>query len=369
MSNFSEEKYERFSAKLVDVLNYGSLNLALGVGYRLDLFKAMAEIGEPQTAESIADRADLNVRYVREWLGVMMAGGVVELSAGSDGEPLYYLPPEHAAPLIGAADRANMGVYTQEIPLLTSLALEAVIEGFRTGQGVPYTNYPTFQAFMAELSDAKLDELLVDRFLPSVHGGRLVKDLNRGIRVLDLGCGEGAAVLLMAKAFPNSRFVGLDLCEEVVAVGRRSAETQGLENTSFMVRDAAGLEKDPAMAETFDYVLAFDAIHDQSAPDKALRGVHHLLAPGGLFSMVDIAAESDHRGNRDHAMGPFLYTVSLMHCLPVGLCENGKGLGMMWGRQRAVKMLQNAGFEQVEVLEMEYDTFNYHFLCRKEKKS
>ena len=219
---------------------------------------------------------------------------------------------------------------------------------------------------MTELSVAKHQQLLVHEFLPSVDGGRLVEDLKKGLRVLDLGCGEGTAVRLMAEAFPQSRFVGLDLSGEAVTEARRQARAMKLENLTFQVRDAADLADDPDSAGVYDYITAFDSIHDQTAPDLALRGVRHLLAPGGRFSMVDIAADSEHAGNRDHPLGTFLYAVSLLHCLPVGLCDQGLGLGMMWGRQRAVKMLKEAGFQHVEILAMDFDPFNDHFLCRQD---
>jgi hypothetical protein len=98
---------------------------------------------------------------------------------------------------------------------------------------------------------------------------------------------------------------------------------------------------------------------------EALRGAHHLLAPGGVFSMIDIAAETEPAQNLEHPMGPFLYTVSLMHCMPVGLANGGAGLGMMWGRQKALEMLAAAGFEQVTVVPMDHDPFNRHFFCRR----
>jgi len=112
-------------------------------------------------------------------------------------------------------------------------------------------------------------------------------------------------------------------------------------------------------------VTAFDSIHDQTRPLDALINVHAILKQGGLFSMVDIAASSYLSDNRDHPMGPFLYTVSLMHCMPVGLVDGGAGLGMMWGRQGAVKMLNEAGFRMVQVLDIPDDPFNLHFLCKK----
>ena len=91
-----------------------------------------------------------------------------------------------------------------------------------------------------------------------------------------------------------------------------------------------------------------------------------MLVADGLFSMVDIAARSNLGDNLDHSMGPFLYTVSLMHCMPVGLVDGGAGLGMMWGREKAVEMLKAAGFQKVQVLEMPDDPFNLHFFCQKQ---
>lgn len=357
-------KAEAFGKKMTDILNYGSLNLAMAIGYRLQLFESMEKLGKPSSIEEIAVKSDKNSRYVREWLGVMVTGGVVELSRHTDGSALYHLPPEHAAFLTRTACNGNMGVYTQEMPLLTQCAMEAVVAGFDTGDGVPFSTYPRFQSFMAELSNAKHRQVLVERFLPGVDGGRLIKRLQKGIIVCDLGCGEGVALNLMARAFPRSRFTGIDSHGPALASGREEADKMGLDNVAYYREDAALLTADPRFAEKFDYICAFDAIHDQSRPLEALKGIRSMLAPGGIFSMVDIDADSSHAGNMDHPMGPFLYAVSLMHCMPVGLNDNGAGLGMMWGRQQAQDLLQAAGFDEVGVEEMADDPFNVHFLCR-----
>ena len=103
--------------------------------------------------------------------------------------------------------------------------------------------------------------------------------------------------------------------------------------------DAAKIHGKKEFFELFDYICAFDAIHDQSYPLEALKGIRYMLAPGGMFSMIDIKASSNQADNVDHPMGPFLYTVSLMHCMPVGLNDNGTGLGMMWGQEKAEAIL------------------------------
>ncbi len=360
-----DEKGRRFAAKMTDVLNYGALNLAMGIGYRLGLFDCLDALESPAATEAIAGQTGLADRYVNEWLGVMVAAGVVEISGGTEGEVLYWLPPEHGDLLARRAGSANLGVYTQEIPLLIQCALEAVVKGFRTGEGVPYANYPRFQRFMGELADAKHQKVLVDRFLPAVDQGGIVRGMASGMRVCDLGCAEGMALILMAEAFPRSEFTGIDISAEALDKARAAAARRGLANIRFLCRDAAELVRAADLNASFDYVTAFDAIHDQNRPLDALQGVYALLKPGGAFSMVDIAAGSGIEVNRDHPMGPFLYTVSLMHCLPVGLIDGGMGLGMMWGREKALELLRAAGFENVEVAPIPEDAFNLHYFCRK----
>lgn len=363
-ANTSQQK-AAFARKLTDVLNYGALNLAMGMGYRTCLFDIMDAMDGPASAEAIAGKAALDPRYVTEWLGVMVCGGVITLSRGENGNDLFHLPPEHADLITRRAGSANLGVYTQEIPLLTRCAMDEVLEGFRTGQGVAYDNYPRFQQFMGQLADAKHREVLVEIFLPSVDNGAIVRQMETGIRVCDLGCAEGVALTLMAEAFPRSTFVGIDIAEEALHQARAAAADKALTNITFISQDAAVLDETSDLAGTFDYITAFDAIHDQTQPLAALRGVHALLKPGGIFSMVDIAAGSRLADNREHPMGAFLYTVSLMHCMPVGLVDGGTGLGMMWGREKALSLLQAAGFDAVEVRDIPQDAFNLHFCCRK----
>ena len=320
------DKMELFAQRMTETLNLGALNLALGMGYRLGLFEALAEANAPIGCVELADRAGVSARYLREWLGVMACGRVVELDRDQDGQETYLLPPEHAAYLIRGSE-LNLGVYTQETPLLTVCAQEDVLERFRDGGGVNYDRYRPFRAFMAQLADAKHRDTLIRTFLPSVDGGALVERLERGIEVCDLGCGSGLAARLMARAFPNSRFIGLDFDPDEIAAAERLARKDELANLSYRVQDAAAVTGLPDYAQRFDYITAFDAIHDQTRPAEALAGVRSMLKPGGLFSMIDIAAGSDQADNIDHPMGSFLYLVSLMHCLPVGLNDQGAGPG------------------------------------------
>lgn len=359
-----EQGMENFSDRLVTILNHGALNLALGIGYSHGIFDTMDEHNRFLTLDELSSATGLDARYLKEWLGVMVTGGIVELGEIDGGGDSFLLPRDHADLLCRRAGSNNLGVYAQEIPLLTTSVMGAVLEGFKTGNGIPYASYPEFQAFMTQLADAKHDRVLLDDFLPSVDAGRIVKQLGSGIRVCDLGCGQGVALNLMARAFPGSRFTGIDIDEAAIETARASAREMGLSNVGYLVQDAAAVGDVKELENRFDYITAFDAIHDQSHPFAALQGVRYMLAPSGAFSMIDIKAASKIGDNRDHPMAPFLYTVSLMHCMPVGLNDNGRGLGMMWGREQALDLLREAGFSQVLAEEIPNDPFNLHFFCR-----
>lgn len=366
MNSDATDKQPPFSKTMTDILNYGSLNLAMAIGYRTRLFDFMDESDSFQSACEIAEKTTLNERYIKEWLGIMVCGGIIELAVDQNGEELFHLPKEHGNLLARRAGNSNLGVYTQEIPLLTQCALEHVVQGFYSGKGVDYRHYPKFQSFMSQLANAKHARVLVKEFLPAVDAGKMLEKMKSGIEVCDLGCAEGIALILMAEAFPQSNFLGMDISEEAIEKAAASAGKKGLKNARFIKIDAADLKDNREFRYSFDYVTAFDAIHDQTRPLESLHGIHSILKTGGCFSMIDIAASTHLLQNKEHSMGAFLYTVSLMHCMPVGLVDGGTGLGMMWGREKAIQMLELAGFQKIEIQEIPNDSFNLHFFCRKE---
>ena len=146
--------------------------------------------------------------------------------------------------------------------------------------------------------------------------------------MLDVGCGSGHALLKMAELYPASRFVGYDFSEEGIGAANAQARRRGLTNARFEVRDVARMDE----PRRFDLVTAFDAIHDQADPAGVLRNIAPALRPGGVFLMQDIKAHSHVHGNADQPLGPFLYTISCMHCMSVSLACGGAGLGPPGGR-------------------------------------
>ena len=350
----NQAKAAAFAEKMLGVLNGAALAIMTSIGHRTGLFDTLASL-PPSTSKQIADAAGLNERYVREWLGAMVTGRVIDYDPVSG---TYHLPPEHAASLTRAAASENLAMFAQYIALMGNVE-DRIVECFRNGGGVPYSAYPRFQQLMAEESNQTVAAALSDSILPLVPG--LVEALNAGLEVLDVGCGRGHAVNVMAKAFPNSRFTGYDFSEEGIAAGQAEAQQMGLSNVHFAVKNVAALDE----PGRYGLITAFDAIHDQAQPTKVLHGIANALRPDGTFLMQDIRASSHVEKNMEHPLAPFLYTASTMHCMTVSLALNGEGLGTMWGEEKAKQMLVEAGFRKVEVRQLPHDMQNSYYIATK----
>jgi 2-polyprenyl-3-methyl-5-hydroxy-6-metoxy-1,4-benzoquinol methylase len=344
---------EQFGERLLGMMNQAALALMTSVGHRTGLFDSMR--GQPAaTSRQVAESAGLHDRYVREWLDAMVTGGFVEYDPVT---ARYRLPDEHAAWLTRSASPNNVAVVAQYFPILGSVEDE-VVQCFRQGGGVPYSSFKRFHEVMAEDSGQTVLAGLFDHILPLEPG--LMDSLERGLEVLDIGCGCGRAVILMAERFPASRFAGYDLSEEAIANARAEAARRGLTNVRFEVRDLTDFDE----AGRYDLITAFDAIHDQAKPARVLAGIRRALESGGRFLMQDIAGSSHVHQNLDHPLAPLMYTVSTMHCMTVSLAQGGDGLGTMWGEERAQKMLGEAGFGTVRLHRLPHDIQNTYYLCR-----
>lgn len=350
----TEETTEEFAARVTAAIDGAGLTLLISLGHHTGLLDTMATMG-PATSAQIADAARLHERYVREWLGGMTVARVVDYDPA---QRTYLLPEERAAALTRAAGPGNLARSAQYIPMLAEVE-QKILPHFRKGGGLPYSAYPRFHAVMAERSGEVFDDALVDRVLPLVDG--LPERLRSGIELADFGCGSGHAVNVMAEAFPASRFTGIDFADEALATGARDAERRGLTNSRFESHDLTTL----GITAAFDVVTAFDAIHDQAQPALVLANIYRALRPGGILLMADAKASSRLEDNTGVPMATYRYTVSLLHCMPVSLALDGAGLGTMWGHQQAVAMLTEAGFDHVEVTEIDADPSNYYYLARK----
>jgi 2-polyprenyl-3-methyl-5-hydroxy-6-metoxy-1,4-benzoquinol methylase len=348
----SEEKAEAFAERVFTAMDGASLMLLMSVGHQTGLFDKLAEL-PASTSEDIAAAAGLQERYVREWLGGMAVSEVVEYDAA---EKTYRLPAEHAATLTRAAGPDNLAFFSQYVALLAGVEAK-VVKVFKEGGGVPYSAFERFQEVQREETARVYDVALVEAILPLADG--LIDSLQEGIDVLDVGTGAGHAINVMAKAFPNSRFTGADMSEEGVALGTSEAKAWGLANASFKVEDAA------ETSGQWDLITAFDTIHDQARPTKTLAAIHHSLRPGGVFLMGDISFSSNLEENIGNLFAPSIFAFSVFHCMTVSLAQDGEALGTAWGTQRAVEKLEEGGFREVDVKQVEGDFLNNYYITRK----
>ncbi len=354
-SHFDSARAQGFAERLLRALNDAALCLMVSIGHRSGLFDVMSRM-PPATANDIAVEAGLHERYVREWLGAMVTAGVVEYNVETT---RYRLPAEHAAALTRAAGADNMAVFAQYIGTLGGVE-DDVLECFKRGGGVAYDKFPRFHEVMAEDSGQSVLSSLESHILPLVPG--LTDRLERGIQVLDLGCGRGRILHRLATLYPASRFTGIDLSEE--AIGYARAQAAGLNNLEYLVRDLSDFDR-TAESEAYDFITTFDAIHDQAQPLNVLKGICRALKSDGVYLMQDISGTGHVDKDIEHPLGTLLYTISCMHCMTVSLAQGGEGLGAMWGEEKTQEYLRNAGFRSVTVNKLAHDIQNNWYVVRK----
>ena len=348
---FDPPKAEAFGGRLMGILGGSLLSTMVDIGHRTGLFAAAAKGWV--TSDELAARAGLNERYVREWLGAVTTGGIIEYDEASG---TFSLPPEHAALLttptgMGPVAVANT-VLAKHVP--------QIVRAFRDGGGVPYSAFaPEFTDAMDAMGRGVFDTLLLDAYLPLAPG--LSDTLARGARVADVACGTGHAIVVLARAFPRSTFVGYDLDEHAIARARAEAAGEGLGNVTFELADAARL----TVEVPFDVVCMFDALHDQVDPEGALTHMHAALVTDGTLFLREPRAADDLAGNLANPMAPIMYSVSTLHCLTVSLAHGGAGIGMAFGEQRARAMLASAGFTDPEVHPAPGQPFDAVYVSRK----
>lgn len=348
-----EAAVEEFAGSLMGLFTGAAVSYLIEIGHRTRLFDVAAQ--GPATCDELAGRAGLQERYVGEWLGAMSCAGIFEYEPATG---VFWLPVEHAACLTGDGVE-NLA----PVALLTTMLghhVSEVADAFRLGGGVPYSAFlPAIHEVMDALWRPMYNQLLVPAILPLAPG--LADALEQGARVLEVACGSGNGLLVLAREFPESTFTGYDLDGTAIANARQRASAAGLQNVHFEQRDVAG----PIGTSEFDAVLVFNAIHDQAAPDAVLRRIHESLVPGGTFLMNEPRVSSLLEDNITNPMAAFTYAVSTLHCMTVSLAEGGAGLGTAWGEQLAVQMLEEAGFGPATVHDAPGDPGNAVFVTTK----
>jgi SAM-dependent methyltransferase len=327
-------KLYEFVFRAVDEVG-ATLNTALVVmGDRLGLYRALAGAGALTPAE-LAERTGTAERYIREWLNQQAAGGYVEYEQETG---RYALPPEQAVALTDESSPAYLPGFFQ-IALGSVVDSPRITEAAKSGVGVGWHDHvhdvhEGCERFFRPGYNAHL----VAEWLPALDG--VVEKLERGGRVADVGCGHGASTILMAEAYPNSRFDGFDYHEGGIAIARERAQTAGVGGgVEFVVAPAASYP-----GEGYDLVTMFDCLHDMGDPAGAARHVRSTLAADGTWMIVEPLA-GDRVEENLNPVGRTYYGFSTLLCTPSSLAQDvGLALGAQAGEARIREIVTGAGF-------------------------
>jgi SAM-dependent methyltransferase len=336
-----EAAIEEFAGKVAADQAVATNAVLAYLGDTLGLWRALAAVPDA-TSEELADRTGLAERYVREWLAAQAAAGYVRYAPGSR---RFTLPAEHAAVLADDDSPASLGGGWEFVAAVWAVT-DRLATAYATGNGFGYDEQdPRLATAVERFFRPLYQSSLVDEWLPAVDG--LVARLEAGIRVLDVGCGLGTATQLLARHFPASTFVGIDVHAESLRQARRAAEDAGLaERVTFCLADGQQFD-----GGSFDLVCYFDALHDMGDPRAALREARDVLAADGVVLAVEPAA-ADRLEDNLHPLGLSWYASSATACLPSSLGQQGQtGLGAQAGPARLLEVFADAGFRSARVAE------------------
>ena len=334
-------------SKLEGAVTAGMIHL----GDRLGLYEVMATSDGGDTSESLAAKAGLHERWVREWLHNQVAARIVTCADLAATPPVFHLSPEGVAVLATPTHPAyGMGMF-HRLPQ-TMGALNAMPEAFRTGVGHDYDSHGPEGAVGIERSFEPWNlNFLIPMVIPSLEGvqGKLIA----GARVADIGCGSGGAALLMGSTFPKSIIEGFDISKFALQRAEERKAESHVSNVSFFD------PRDNPIADdnSYDLICTFDCIHDMTHPTEMMKTIRKALKNDGTWLLVDIKAHDSLELNvSKNPMASLLYGISVLSCMSSAMSEDGgEGLGTLGlSAVRAESMAREAGFTQFKKLDVEH---------------
>ena len=334
-------------SKLEGAVTAGMIHL----GDRLGLYEVMAASVDGDTSESLAAKAGLHERWVREWLHNQVAARIVTCADLSATPPVFHLSPEGVAVLATPNHPAyGMGMF-HRLPQ-TMGALNAMPEAFRTGVGHDYDSHGPEGAVGIERSFEPWNQnFLIPMVIPALEG--IQEKLTVGARVADIGCGSGGAALLMGSTFPKSIIEGFDISRFALERAEERKVDAKISNVSFFdPRD-----KPIADDNSYDLICTFDCIHDMTHPTEMMKTIRKALKDDGTWLLVDIKAHDSLELNvSKNPMASLLYGISVLSCMSSAMSEDGgEGLGTLGlSAVKAEAMARDAGFTQFKKLDVDH---------------
>jgi 2-polyprenyl-3-methyl-5-hydroxy-6-metoxy-1,4-benzoquinol methylase len=333
-------------SKLEGAVTAGMIHL----GDRLGLYSTLAQRPEGETTTSLAARAGLHERWVREWMHNQVAANIVSCVDLAAEEPLFFLTPEAVAVLATPHHPAyGMGMF-HRLPQ-TMGSLNQMPESFRTGIGHDYDSHGPEGAVGIERSFEPWNQnFLIPRVIPALAG--MHQKLTAGARVADIGCGAGGLAMLLAKTYPNSEVIGYDISRYALDRANERLREEPMSNVAFAD------PRETPIDGTFDLICTFDCIHDMTHPTEMMKTIRRSLADDGTWLLVDIKAHDSLELNvTKNPMASLLYGISVLSCMSSAMsAPDAEGLGTLGlSATRAEDMARHAGFSSFERLDIEHN--------------
>ncbi len=338
-----QAKADAFVGKVLADTAALAVTVMSSIGDRLGLFKSLAQQG-PATSVELADRAHINERYAREWLGAMACAGYLEYDPATR---RFTLPPEHVPVLAQEGGPVFFGGVQEEIVGLAG-PVNQLMQAFRSGGGVPMEAYdPSTWEGLTRFTNGWFENLLVPVWLPAMPD--VQTKLERGALVADVGCGHGKALIKLAQSYPLSRYVGYDSFAPSIQQATANAQAAGVaDRVRFEQRDVS-----EGLPEQYDVITTFDVVHDAVNPRGLLRAIRNGLRPGGRYVCLEINS-SDKLEENIGLLGAFFYSVSVLYCMTSSLAHHGEGLGTVGiPESKMHELCAEAGFSHVRRVPME----------------
>jgi SAM-dependent methyltransferase len=345
------EKLQQFMGKVLSDFGGAASAVLVYIGDKLGLYKAMSDFGKPITSQELANITQTSERYIREWLANQAAGGYLIYDPSSQ---RYTLPVEQAQALVNESSPAYVAGGFQ---MMMSLFRDEpkILEAFKTGKGIAWGEhdkdlYQGTERFFKPLYAANL----VSSWIPALDSGKVEQRLKQGdLKVADIGCGHGISTILMAKAYPNSKFYGFDNHLASIEYATNKAREEGLgedrirfevaSSTNFPVATAGNTNNNDQVEKGYDLIAFFDCLHDMEDPQGAAAHALKTLKPDGTVMIVEPFANDKLEDNLN-PVGRLFYAGSTMVCVPASLSQNGPALGAQAGEPGISQVVKAGGF-------------------------
>jgi 2-polyprenyl-3-methyl-5-hydroxy-6-metoxy-1,4-benzoquinol methylase len=358
LSDYEVEDRDNFINRLIaDALGAFSI-FSIYLGGQLGFYRALAKNGG-LTSQELAAQTKTHERYVREWLEHQAASCILEAQEGENGVRRFSLPPGRAEALVDR-DSLNFIAPLAQLVVGSVHPLDAVLQAYRTGGGVPFSAYgPNLREGQANMNRPAFLRELGETWLPSIPDVHARLNTTPAALIADIGCGGGWSCIGMARAYPKALVHGFDLDQASVVLARRNIEAEGLsDRVQVFQEDASNLD----LRGRYDLVTAFECLHDMSDPVGALRTMHGLVSEKGAVLIMDERSQDVFQPCTE-AYEQLLYGFSILHCLPAGMADQpSAGTGTVMRPQTVERYAREADFSRVEILPIDHFFFRFYRL-------